>query len=94
MAPKNGFLMLDKNGLNVPAMACECCGETIRDYKMARVVWNSEDEPRSPVMVVCTTNDCMSADSCRTKLWMPLGDYVLNIIYNTGLKTQAKLLQN
>jgi hypothetical protein len=92
MTSKNGFLMLRNDGLNIPVIACERCGETITDCEMANVVWNREDEPRTQVTVLCKINDCVSADPHKAKQWMPLRDYIRNVAYNSGLKTRADLV--
>ncbi len=84
---KNGFLMLSDGGANQGVLACERCGEIITDYRMAGVVWEREDEPRSPVTILCKTNDCLNTD----QPWMPLGDFFVWVAINTGLNTEVKL---
>jgi len=91
MANHNGFILLHEDGQTIPAMACETCGEIIKDYRQAGVVWNREDEPRSRVTVLCKTNHCLSKPPYKDKPWQELRDYMVFMAHNTGLKTEADI---
>ena len=90
MPNSNGFLIMHEDGQSIPTIACETCGEIITDYRMAGVVWNSTDEPRSRVTVLCKKNKCLTKGPHADKPWQELRDYMVHMARNIGLECEAQ----
>ncbi|MBI4269057.1 MAG: hypothetical protein HY615_01885 [Candidatus Rokubacteria bacterium] len=68
---------------------CQQCGGTIEDASMGGVVWAWDawhDGDRASVRVLCKTNHCLARGEGRGLPWMPLGQYLLFLTQNVGLR--------
>ena len=90
METKKGFILRQAQGLTLPTLVCESCGDVIKDYKMAWVMWPEllKEGATAKPTVLCKKNGCNSKRPYDGYPSMELRDYLINLCRNTGMKTE------
>jgi hypothetical protein len=78
--------------ITAPLILCESCGERVKDYKLAWVMWPSLLAPGQTVKPIfaCKTNGCNSKSPYRDFASMELGEYLINLCRNAGMKSEGE----
>lgn len=76
-----------------PMLVCEGCGEVIRDYGLAWVMWDAKklkDGQTVRPVVLCKPkiNGCNSKPEYLDFASMEMRDFLINLCRNSGMKTE------
>jgi hypothetical protein len=92
-SPPPTFVIQHRAGRNCPRLTCGRCGDLITDVKMAGIVWPPEyrDGSASGAMILCKVRNCLMAQRWRDWPWMPLKNYLVWLLMNTGAPTVSAI---
>jgi hypothetical protein len=65
------------DGRACPVFICDECGERIRDFKMAIVVWDNSNQFRHLHKITC--------DHDKSLRWCELGEHLRHLLFNVGM---------
>ena len=96
MHDDKGFILQQVELDTAPMLKCESCGDIIRDFGMAWVMWENHKlkngESVKPT-VLCKTNGCNSKPPYVGFASMEMRDYLIDLFRNLGVRTKKQLLE-
>jgi hypothetical protein len=92
MDKERGFVLRQVEDITAPTLICESCGEVIRDYGLAWVMWSDllRNGAVAKPILLCKKNGCNSKPPYIGYASMELGDYLINLCRNAGMKSEQQ----
>jgi hypothetical protein len=92
MSDHRGIVLQQTNFVIAPMLICDGCGEVIRDYHLACVMWDDKLKNGQTVRpkIVCKArmNGCYTKGEYLGFESMELGDFIINLCRNLGMRTK------
>lgn len=82
-----GILLQETESGTAPVIMCDSCGERIKDYGMAWVMWKEPAKLHKP-LILCKQNRCNAKPEYLDFASMELRDFLINLCRNVGMESK------